>query len=453
MKPEPLENIPEERVVLGRILLSPETAFWQVSDTLLPIHFAAPIHQRLYGAIRDVMMDGKKLSLSVLQARIGEEYDDGKSTMTLMTGLVRDAEEGGDLDGVDLIIDLWRRRQHIAELERALKEARKPNVSSADLIADHIVRIDDIASNSQSVPLRTLGEIAKEVVSQSKRAKSAGVISGFDTGLSSLDQMLGRIHRGDLGVIGARQGDFKTGLAMQIATHAQLYDPVIVFEYEMHEMDLAKRALAAGTNLSVSQIGEGSYDMYEAEEMVAALEALQSSKCYIDARPKLRLDQIRDRCLAIKRPKGLGLVVIDHLRLVRAGGKFTNKFDRIEHVTGELKGMAKDLDIAVVVLSQVTRMSQRDATHPEPGINDLDGGSSIEQDADWILGMFRRDRWLKTQKPYDMESDKGRRWSELMVRHKNKIEITCLKRRRGEDGEMREFAFDGRAGLIREIER
>lgn len=445
-----LVNVAEERVILGRLLNSPQS-FFSVAETLRPEHFAVEVHKKIFGAIRDILMDGKVLSLQMIEARVGEEYDDGKSTMILMTGLLRDAEEGGDLDGVELVIDLWRMRQHIAELERALKEAKKPNAMSADLIADHVARVEDITSNSNAVPLRTVGEVAKNVVSASKAAKTTGVISGFDTGLPSLDQMLGRIHRGDLGVVGAKQGDGKTICGMQIADRAQQYEPAIVFEYEMDEKDLAKRALAARTSLTVSQIGEGSYDFDEAEEMAAALEAMQSSKCFIDARPKLRLDQIRDRCLAVKRQRGLGLIVIDHLRLVRVNGRFTNKFDRIEYVTGELKSMAKDLDIAVIVLSQVTRMSQRDATHPEPGINDLDGGSSIEQDADWILGMFRRDRWLKTQKPYDMDSDKGRAWAELMRRHKNKIEITVLKRRRGEDGEMREFEFDGRAGLIREL--
>lgn len=443
-------NVAEERVILGRLLLSPDS-FFLVADVLKAEHFAVGVHQRIYGAIRDILMDGKKLSLTMIESRVGEEYDDGKSTMILMTGMLRDAEEGGDLDGVDLIVDLWRHRQHIAELERALKEAKKPNANSADLIADHLAHVDDITSSSQSRPFQTLGQLAQRVALNSKKARETGVISGFDTGLPSLDQMLGRIHRGDLGVVGARQGDGKTIIGLQIANWAEKYDPAILFEYEMDQLDLAKRALAARTSLTVSQISEGSYDFDEAEEMAVALEAMQSSRCIIEAEPKMRLDQIRNRCLAVKRSRGLGLVVIDHLRLIRVGSRFNNKFDRIEHVTGELKSMAKDLDIAVIVLSQVTRASQRDDKHPEPGINDLDGGSSIEQDADWILGMFRRDRWLKTKKPYSMDSNEGRAWVEQMHQHRNKIEIAVLKRRRGEDGEMREFEFDGRAGLIREL--
>ena len=186
--------------------------------------------------------------------------------------------------------------------------------------------------------------------------------------------------------------------------------------------------------------------------MKAARDRLMGTRVYIDDRPKLAIEQIRDRCVQIKRRHGLGLAVLDHLRLVRTFTKTKDKFERMEYVTGELKALAKDLGIAFLVLSQVTRSSQR-RDDPFPKITDLDGGGAAEQDADWALGLFRRDRWLRNQRPLDMDSKEGREWADGMQRWKDRIEIKTLKRRRGSDGETREFGFDGRRGLITEVER
>lgn len=445
------ENVAEERIVLGRLLQS-ESAYWQVADVLKDFHFSQPVNQAIFAAIRDILSDGKKLSLLAIQARVGEEYGDGLSTMTLLTAMLRDAENG-DLEGVDTVVDLWKRRAHLAELKRALKEAENPNAHSDDLISDHATRIEDITLNGQSVPLRTIGEAAAAVMNFATKAKGSGALPGFDTGLSSLDEILGRIHATDLGVVGASRGDGKTLVAAQIAQHMQTAAPVVLFELEMRDLDLAARALAGRTNQTVASIESGAFDFDALEELSAARDALLRSRFYIDDRPKLTIEQIRDRCKYLKRSKGLGVAIIDHFRLIRAGQRFKDKFERMEYVSGELKAMAKDLEIAVIVLSQVTRMSQRREGNPAPQLNDLDGGGALEQDADWAIGAFRRDRWLKPQKPYDTESKEFREWAEMMARHKNRIEITCLKRRRGGDGEMREFTFDGRAGLIREIER
>lgn len=393
------------------------------------------------------------MSLTLVQSRIGEEYDDGQSTIVLMTALLRDAEDVGDWTvEAETIIDLWRCRKTIEVLETGLKEAKKPGVMSADLLSDLEVHIQDISVNSQSEPIKWIGDVANRVITRSGRTRETGIVPGFDTGLPSLDAIVGRIHAGDLGFIGARQGDAKTLVAMQIAMRAQSYYPGCFFELEMQDEDLTARVLSNGANVSVADIESGEYDFDTLEGLKAARDRLKGTKIAIDDRPKLAIEQIRDRCVQLKRRHDLGFAVIDHLRLVRSFAKTQNKFERMENVTGELKAIAKDLKIAIIVLSQVTRASQR-RDDPFPIITDLDGGGSLEQDADWGISLFRRDRYLKNEKPRDAESREFRDWAEDMSRWRNKIEIRCLKRRRGEDGETREFEFDGRRGVIRELER
>lgn len=452
----PFENIAEERVVIGRLLHSP-SSFWLVSDVLQPFHFARPVHREIYGAIKDILTEGKKLSLTLIQARIGDEYseggDDGLSTMALMTALLRDAENG-DLEGVEVLVDLWKRRAHLEELRRAIKAAEKPDEAHIDdLISEHGARLEDITLSGQTTPIRTIGEAAAEVMDYSAKAQTTGVLSGFDTGLPSLDEILGRINPTDLGAIIAARGDAKTVLAVQLGEHMQKRAPGILFELEMRDMDLASRALAGQTGHSVQEIESGQFDQWALQDLLSAKERLMQSRLYIDDRPKLSIEQIYDRCKALKRSKGIGWAIIDHFRLVRTSKRLSDKFERMEYVSGELKAMAKDLEIAVIVLSQRTRMSQRREDHPEPQLNDADGGGALEQDIDWGIGLFRRDRWLRPQKPYETESKEFRAWADKMTRHKDRIEIYNLKGRRVADGEMREFHFDGRGSLIKEIEK
>jgi replicative DNA helicase len=450
-----LINLSAEKIILGKVLTD-ETIFWDIAQTVHEFHFSREIHQKIYSAIRAICYDGKRATLSMIISRIGPEYDDGASVMTLMTALMRDADEIEEINHeISLLIESWQRRRVLELADYYSKEARRADVDTGYMLQDMENAIKDVSVNSQAEPLKTLGQAVSTAIRKSAKASETGQSPGFDTGLSSLDEILGRIHGGDLGIIGARQGDAKTVLGVQLARRCDEFGiPSAIFELEMRSEDIGRRVLAGETSASVSQIEEGSYGMYEMEELVAAEELLKNSKVYIDDRPKLRIDQIRDRCVALKRSKGLGLIVIDHLRLVRATGKFKDKFDRTEYITGEAKAFAKELDIAVIFLSQLTRMSQR-RDEPSPQISDMDGSSSIEQDADWVLGMFRRDRWLKTTMPRgDLQmTQEGRDWSKEYNDAKGKIEIRCLKRRRGEDGEMRQFEFHGKRGVITEIQK
>lgn len=452
-QPAALTNVDAEKIIIGRILQS-EAAYWEVDGTLQSFHFSMEIHQRIFEAVYHLLMEGKKATLSLLQSRIGPEYGDGSSTMTLMTALIRNTSEIEEITKeIQTVIECWQRRRVIEICDQFSKEAKQSDTDTSYMLGDLENVVKDITVNSQSEPVKTMGDIVSRVVRDSMRTKESGISPGFDTGLASLDQILGRIFPGDLGFIGARSGDGKTVLGLQLADRIQQqYGPVCFFSLEMRDEDLGRRILAGKSGVSVSEIEEGSYDAFELEEIRSAQEFLSKSRMLVDDRPGLRIDQIRDRCVVLKRSKGLKAAVVDHIRLVRALGKFGNRFDRVEYVTGFLKTMAKELEIAIIALSQVTRASQR-RDDPRPQLNDFDGGSSIEQDADWALSMFRRDRWLLGQKPYDMDSKEGKDWAEDLSKCKGTIEIGVPKRRRGEDGGRAVLAFDGKASLLREVER
>ncbi len=449
-QPAALSNTDAEKIIIGKILQD-EATFWQVNGALQGFHFSVEIHERIFTAYHLIVMEGKKPTLSLLQSRIGPEYGDGASTMTLMTALIRNTIEIEDIgDEMTKVIQMWQRRRTIEICDQFIKEAKQADTDTGFMLADLENCVKDVTVNSQAEPVKTMGEVVTRVIKNSMKTRDTGVSPGFDTGVASLDQILGRIFPGDFGVIGARPGDGKTVLGLQLLDRIQEhYGTGCFFSLEMRDEDLGRRALAGRAGVSVSNIEEGTYDAFEFDEIKAAQEIFMRSRMLVDDRPGLRLDQIRDRCIVLKRTRDLKAIVIDHIRLVQALGKFGNRFDRAEFVTGSLKKLAKELGIAVIALSQVTRASQR-RDDPRPQLNDFDGGSSIEQDADWALSLFRRDRYLRTQKPHDMNSADGQDWAEQLAKCKNTIEILNLKRRRGEDGGICELEFDGKASLVRE---
>jgi replicative DNA helicase len=450
--PEAPANLMAEKAVLGSVLSGPE-AFFSISEVLQPQHFYRPINAKIFEAIRDIYGANQKFSLHRVVASVGDEFDDGKSTISYLTALLRDADDSelNPLDFVEDIVEAWQRRK-IGELESWVsKEARKRETIPADLLDQMVDRIDAIKQNSQSVPLKSIGQFAREAFISSKRAQETGESVGFDTGLPTLDSMLGRQQRGDFGVIGAAQGDGKTVIGAQVLRRIALFQPTIFFQLEMAGEDMARRAMAGEANVSVSEIEEGNYDLMALEELKNAADKLDNERLFIDDRPKLNFDQIRDRIWRTHKTMGLGAVVIDHLRLIRTRQKFPNKFDRIEWITGELKALAKETKVNIITLAQRTRTSQR-RDDCAPQITDFDGGSSIEQDADWIIGLARRDRWLAQRRPStDQESREYQKWLEEYREAKGRIEIYILKRRRGEDGAMEKFLFNGRQGRIEEL--
>jgi replicative DNA helicase len=445
-------NLVAERVVIGALLNS-ETAFWACEETLQAQHFASEFHSKIFTAIRDLLCNGKKATLQAIVGRVGEEYDDGKSTVNYLGALLRDShDELSPLDFVETIVDLWCKRSLARVCESGLKDLCKPEVNASDLLAGMQEKLGDIAHMSRVEPLKSIGQIARRMLSPKVGQKSALSIRSFDTGLSLLDELIGKIYPGDLGAIGGRQGDAKTVLLTQILLRASLSAPSILFEIEMEDESLAGRILSCETGISTEEIAEGNYDFYSKGLIDDAVANLDGYRLSIDDRPKLTFEQICDRCISAKRTTGLGMIGVDHLRLIKTNKRFQNKFDRMEWLTGEFKALSKELGIATVLLSQLTRASQR-REDPAPKITDLDGGGALEQDADWVLANFRRDRWLETVRPThnDEESKEFKQWQSEYMRMKGRIEIWSLKNRRRKDGEMREFLFNGRASRIEMI--
>ncbi|EFO30125.1 putative replicative DNA helicase [Roseibium sp. TrichSKD4] len=456
------QTIMAERSVLGSLLDNP-SAYFEVLETLKAEHFIRPINQRIYEAMGSILSAGKKASLNLLVARIGDEYEedgrDGLLTLNYLTALLRESQSGetvSPMDFVDIIVDAWRARALDETANWVKKELAKPGADSYDVLCAMKERVDGINLNSQAEPSVTLGQSVSAAVRSSLMANEQDQVPGCDTGLPTLDEIMGRAFPRDLGAIAAPQGGGKTVLAMQLARRWQYFDPVGFFQAEMDHERMSSRVLSSESGVGLKSIISGTYEFFDRENITEAERRLSEERIHIDDRPKLALEVIYERLMLWKHRYGIGSCFIDHLRLIRSRARFSNKFERMEHVTSECKSFAKELGITVVLLSQVTRQAQR-RDDPSLHLSDLDGGGALEQDADWVIATVRRDEWLKDRKPHcnSYEEECGDKdflsWLDKYNKAKGKCELTMIKNRNGARGEKREFIFNGPAFRIEEL--
>ncbi|HLL28538.1 MAG TPA: DnaB-like helicase C-terminal domain-containing protein [Xanthobacteraceae bacterium] len=433
-----MKNPRAEKALLGLLIKTPgEIA--KVNAILQPHHFDDKLHAEIYSAINDLWEKNGAVSLTLLASRLPLEDEEGASVSTYLAVLFKNAEAGGSVTAfADEILSEWTRRQLDAVGDWAIKAAASAKISAADALARIEERVRDIARGSDVVREKPMSDIAARVIERAADAYKVESPPGIETGIPALDEIVGRIMPGDLVFIGASQGDSKTSLLTQILEHnakPKNVDgvekpglPCLMFQQEMGDEDVARRLFAARTQISVAKIEEGDFQPAEFDRLCAAQDELAKLNLSIIDQPRMRVSQIRSRALSMKRSRGLAVVGIDHLRLIQADSRTSDIFERIEYVTGSLKSLAKELHAPVIVLAQRTRSSQ-DRDDPEPRISDLFGGGSIEQDADIVIGLWRRDIWLRQREPHSAAS-RGE-WEVDLAKWRDKVGAVCLKRRRG----------------------
>ena len=285
-----------------------------------------------------------------------------------------------------------------------------------------------------------------------------GGLSGVSTGLIDMDKKLGGLHRSDLLILAGRPSMGKTSLATNIAfnvakaykrgmkpdgTEGAIDGGVVGFySLEMSAEQLASRILSEAAEIPSHQIRSG--DMTEAEfrRFVDAAKALEACPLFIDDTPALPISQLAARARRLKRTHGLDVLIIDYLQLVRGTGKSENRVNEISEITMGLKAIAKELDIPVIALSQLSRqVESRDDKRPQ--LSDLRESGSIEQDADVVMFVYREEYYKEREKPGDHELDKMAVWQEEMERLHGRAEVVIGKQRHGPIGTV-DLSFEGK---------
>jgi replicative DNA helicase len=288
---------------------------------------------------------------------------------------------------------------------------------------------------------------------------SGGHLSGFTTGLESLNAKIGGLHKSDLIIVAGRPGMGKSALGTNIAfAAAQRFirdaedgieaeksagAPVALFSLEMSADQLATRILAEESGISSENLRMGKISQQEFRSLARAAAELQSLPLYIDDTPGLTIAALRTRARRLKRQKGIGIIVVDYLQLLQGSGKNSNdnRVQEISEISRGLKQLAKELSVPVIGLSQLSRaVEQREDKRPQ--LSDLRESGSIEQDADIVLFIYREDYYLAAKQPADDHPDFPA-WQEEMARAYGRAEVIVAKQRHGATGKVR-MRFDSR---------
>jgi replicative DNA helicase len=271
---------------------------------------------------------------------------------------------------------------------------------------------------------------------------------------------MGGLHKSDLIIVAGRPGMGKSSLATNIGFNAAkrlLQDqedgielaksagaPVALFSLEMSADQLATRILAEQSGISSENLRMGRISQQEFRSLARAAAELQSLPLYIDDTPGLTIAALRARARRLKRQKGIGIVIVDYLQLLQGTGKGSagdNRVQEISEISRGLKQLAKELDVPVIALSQLSRaVEQREDKRPQ--LSDLRESGSIEQDADIVIFIYREDYYLAAKQPGDDHPDFAA-WQEEMARAYGLAEIIVAKQRHGSTGKVR-VKFDSR---------
>ena len=475
-------NVEAEAALLGALMVD-NRLVEDVQIRLKAHHFFEPLHGRIYDAV--LRLNDKNMIANPVTLRPMFESDEamkevgGPAYLAQLTG--SGAAVIGARDFAAQIYDLALLRALVGVGREMVEGALDTSEDVAPLAQieraeTELYRVAEEGGSEGKV--KSFAEAAIESVKMAEKAlNNGGGLSGITTGIAAINTKIGGLHRSDLTILAGRPGMGKTALATNIAFNAarryaqdieDQIDParsagaaVAFFSLEMSADQLVTRVLAEQSDISSEVIRSGRMSRDEFKKFARISGELSSLHFYIDDTPGLTIAALRTRARRLKRQKSIGLIIVDYLQLLQGSGRSSNdnRVQEISEISRGLKQLAKELNVPVLALSQLSRaVEQREDKRPQ--LSDLRESGSIEQDADIVLFVYREDYYVKFSEvemptPDELASSpeklqKFNDWSEKFEKVKGKAEIIVAKQRHGSTGVIR-VAFDSRVTKFGDI--
>ncbi|MGV6803672.1 MAG: replicative DNA helicase [Ruegeria sp.] len=452
-------SIEAEQQLLGAILTNNDL-YDRVASIIGADHFYDPVHARIYEVAAARIAKNALASPVTLKSFMAE--DEGLKELGGPAYLVKLA--GASIsafavhDYAQMIYDLAIRRELIRLGKDISDKAARVDVASEpkEQIVEAEQQLYQLSEKGQTEQgFQSFLKAVTEAVNVTNEAyQRGGGMAGISTGLVDLDKQLGGLHPSDLIILAGRPSMGKTSLATNVAFNvAKAYkrgqkpdgsegavDGGVVgfFSLEMSAEQLAGRVLAEASEISSHKIRQGDMTEDEFRRFVDAAKTLEACPLFIDDTPALPISQLAARARRLKRTHGLDLLVIDYLQLCR--GMSDNRVNEIAEISMGMKAIAKELNIPVIALSQLSRqVENRDDKRPQ--LSDLRESGSIEQDADVVMFVFREEYYKEREKPGDHELEKLEEWKQAMEHLHGKAEVIVGKQRHGPIGTV-ELSFE-----------
>lgn len=448
-------NVEAEQALLGALLID-NRLVEDVQLLLRPAHFSEDVHGRIYEAILHTV--DRNLVANPITLKPKFQADAALAPLGgvgyLATLSANSAALIGARDFARQIYDLAVLRELIRVGRTMVEQAvdTSHDLSPEAQVQDAELALYKVAEQGQvGGGAVTFGDALGRAVESIDRARrSGGGLSGVTTGLDALNTAIGGLHKSDLVILAGRPGMGKTALATNIAFAAArraLIDQrnhleeqqrigagVAFFSLEMSADQLAGRVLAEQSQISGEDLRKGKIDARQFDRLVDASREIEEIPLYIDDTPGLTIAALRTRARRLKRQRQIGLIVVDYLQLLQGSGRAgeANRVQELSEITRGLKTLAKELNVPVLALSQLSRaVEQREDKRPQ--LADLRESGSIEQDADIVLFVYREEYYHGQKKPEE-GSEKFIKWMEKGERVRGRAEVLVAKQRHGATG-------------------
>jgi len=448
-------NIEVEQALLGAVLINND-AFYRVSDFLEPQHFYEPVHKRLFELTGSLIRAGKIATPITLKTFLPPELE--IAGLTASQYLARLAAEATTVinaaDYGRTIYELALRRALIGIGEEMVNVAydAPPDSAPRDQIEAAERNLYELAESGRyDGGFQRFAQALTAAVDMAAHAyQRDGKLSGLATGLRDLDRTMGGLQNSDLVILAGRPGMGKTSLATNVAYniarawsgqvrpdgHMQTTNGGIVgfFSLEMSAEQLATRIIAEQTGISSSTIRRGGITEADFEKIKDMSAELENIPFFIDDTGGLSIAQLAARARRLKRQRGLDLLVIDYIQLLQGSSHRAQqgRVQEITEITTNLKALAKELNVPIVALSQLSRqVESRDDKRPQ--LSDLRESGSIEQDADVVLFVFREEYYVKNREPR-LGTEEYFKWQQEMEPIHGKADVIIGKQRHGPTG-------------------
>ncbi|MEZ5691126.1 MAG: replicative DNA helicase [Rickettsiales bacterium] len=454
-------NIEAEQALLG-VLLVNNDSLQHVSDKLRPEHFYEPLHQRIFEAI--IKFNDKGLIANPVTLRHYFDQDEALADIGGGAYLAKLAAAAITVINISdysrTIYDLALKRQLIFIGEEMANEAY---LHSIDIPA--MTQLEDAEQKLFNISIQGTGDkgfmpirnsVIKAIESADHAIRHEDRLVGIPTKLTDLDKMLGGLKRSDLLILAGRPSMGKTALAVNMAYNAGLFlkeeadkegvsskkaGSVGFFSLEMSAEQLSTRMLSSASKLNSYNILNGKITAEEFSHLVHVSNEMAQMPFFIDDTPALSISSLRTRARRLQRMHNLKVLVVDYLQLIRGSSASSqnNRVQEISEITQGLKAIAKELDIPVIALSQLSRaVEQRE--NKRPLLSDLRESGSIEQDADVVMFIYREEYYLSREQPKEGTPEHAK-WMEDMDKALNVAEVIVAKHRNGAIGDVK-LRFD-----------
>ena len=403
--PDSLPHAPDaERSVLGAVLLN-NTQFNKAREWLTADSFYSRKHQTLFQVFEDLLEQGSALDLVTVKSELERRQELGHcGGPAYLAELLETVPRSANVEHyAKLVKDKEILRELIRSAQQILSSANDPGTATDELL-DHaekaIFKVTQDQLRGGFIPIKVTAEKALRHIEELTERQE--LITGIPTGFPVLDEMTSGLQPSDLIILAARPSMGKTALAVNMAAYAGMHlgKTVGIFSLEMSQQQLFFRLLCSEGRIDAHKLRTGRVNRDDWQKIIKTYEELSAAPIFIDDTPGVGIMEMRAKSRRLKLEHGMDLLIIDYLQLMRGReGRYDSRQQEISDISRSLKEIAKELDIPVVALSQLSRAPEQRTGNHRPQLSDLRESGAIEQDADVVMFLFREEVYDRDGEP------------------------------------------------------